>query len=118
MKKVLLAILFVLMCFGPAVAETDVNLEWTPPATNSDGSPATSIAGYIIYYGNASGVYSNSNDVGNVTTYIVPALPDGVYYFAVSAYNANGAEGERSPECSQNIDTLDPNAPTGLQCSF
>jgi phosphodiesterase/alkaline phosphatase D-like protein len=79
----------------PQVQEgTNVTLAW--PA-----NPETNIAGYIVYYGVASGAYTNSIDVGNVTNYTVSGLVNGTtYYFNVSAYNDWALESELSGEIS------------------
>ena len=59
----------------------DVNLAW-------DASTAANLGGYKVYYGQSSGVYTESVDVGNSTSYSVPGLQAGAtYYFAVSAYD-------------------------------
>lgn len=73
-----------------------------------DRSPDSSVAGYRIYYGAASGNYTNSIVVGNVTTNAVQGLTSGVtYFFAVTAYDASGLESSFSNETSNT-------APTGL----
>ena len=41
-----------------------VTLSWTPPTTNSDGSPLTDLAGYRIVYGTASRTYTQSLTIG------------------------------------------------------
>ena len=74
-------------------------LYWTAPTKNSDGSALTDLAGYKVYYGTASGSYSQSIDVGKVTTYEVTNLPNGfTYYFVVTAYNQAGVESGPSNE--------------------
>lgn len=56
-------------------------------------SPDTNVVGYEIYYGGASGDYTNSIDSGNATTVIVTGLvPGATYYFAATAYDAEGNE--------------------------
>ena len=85
-----------------------VTLAWDP---NSEPD----LAGYEIYYGTASRNYSFHIDVGNVTTYTLTGLQPGVtYYFAATAYNAQGLESDYSnevvytvPQCSY---TLSPNS--------
>jgi hypothetical protein len=67
-----------------------VTVTW-PPNTEKD------VAGYKLYVGNAPGFYGLPITVGNVTSYIVSNLtPGNSYYFAVSAYDANGNESEAS----------------------
>jgi hypothetical protein len=65
-------------------------LAWAPPTLNADGSPLTDLAGYIIYYGTASGTYDDTIDVGNVTTYTLTGLTLGqTYYIATIAYDTS-----------------------------
>jgi fibronectin type 3 domain-containing protein len=76
-----------------------VTLAWDPP----DGE-TPDLAGYKIYYGNSSGNYSYSIDVGNVTTYTLTDLTEGqTYYFAATAYDTSGNESEYSNEISTTI---------------
>jgi hypothetical protein len=76
-------------------------LSWDAPATNSNGTQLTDLAGYNVYYGTASGNYSQSIDAGNTTTYTVANLAGGLtYYFAVTAYDNSGNESEFSNEVS------------------
>jgi len=49
------------------------------------------VGGYIVHYGLSGGVYSNSVDVGNTTTYTLSGLGAGqTYYIALKARDANG----------------------------
>jgi len=90
----------------------DATLSWDPPTTNEDGSPLTDLAGYKIYYGTTSGNYTNSIDVGNVTTYTVVNLTEGVtYFFVVSAYDTLGNESDYSNEVSKKIESEDTTPP-------
>jgi uncharacterized repeat protein (TIGR02543 family) len=74
-------------------------LSWDAPVTNADGTPLTDLAGFKVYYGTSSHNYSKSIDVGNVTTYTVNNLAEGVtYYFATSAYDDTGNESNLSTE--------------------
>ncbi|MGC9061136.1 MAG: fibronectin type III domain-containing protein, partial [Thermoplasmata archaeon] len=74
----------------------NVTLKWQPPANNG-GSPIT---GYKVYWGTATGNYTNSVTVGNVRNYTVTGLTNGqTYYFIVSAINAAG-ESAKSYEVS------------------
>jgi hypothetical protein len=90
-------------------------LSWNAPSTNEDGTPLTDLAGYKIYYGNTSGTYTKSLDVGNVTTYTISSLQTGTYYFVATAYNTAKFESAYSNEVSKNI-TNKPSAPSG--CSI
>jgi|AGTN01.1.fsa_nt_gi Fibronectin type III domain. len=75
-----------------------VTLQWTTPALNVDGEPMT-VAGYKIYYGTESGVYTNVIDIQNTTTYTVSGLPVGyTYFFAITAYDADRVESDPTDE--------------------
>jgi Fibronectin type III domain len=64
-----------------------------------DPSPSVDVSGYLLYYGAASGDYTNSVVVGKVTTNTVSGLAGGVtYFFAVTAYDASGQESDFSNE--------------------
>ncbi|MBE0427920.1 MAG: DUF1566 domain-containing protein [Nitrospirae bacterium] len=77
-------------------------LLWEPPTKNEDGTQLTDLAGYKIYYGTSSGNYSRSIDVGDVTTYTVDNLTDGLtYYFTSTAYDTSGNESKYSNEVSK-----------------
>jgi hypothetical protein len=66
-----------------------------------DRSPDTSVTGYRVHYGPASGNYTNSVAVGNVATKTVIGLTSGAtYFFAVTAYDAKGVESPFSNEIS------------------
>jgi len=69
-----------------------VSLAW-------DGNPEPDIAGYRIYYGTISRVYSAVIDVGSSTTATFTNLnKDTVYFIAVTAYNSAGIESPYSEE--------------------
>jgi hypothetical protein len=77
-----------------AVATGSATLSWTPPTTNSDGSPLTDLAGYRVYWGPALGNYPNSVTVLNpgLTSYVVTSLVPGTYFFVATAVNSSGGE--------------------------
>ncbi len=74
-----------------------VNVTWQP---NSEPD----VAGYIVYrrpYSSVIGgpsTYSDSVDVGNVTSKQICSLLQGMYYFAVRAYDTSGLHGGLSTE--------------------
>jgi chitodextrinase len=73
----------------PPLPVYSVTLAWDAPTTNVDGSPLTNLAGYWLYYGTSSGVFTTNVNIGNATTYTISNLPYGTYYFSVKAYNSN-----------------------------
>ena len=89
MVRSLLSVVFV-VAFASSVRADDVTLHW-------DANPETdNVIGYRVFVGTIPGVYTESFDVGNVTTYTVGnRQPDVMYYFAVAAYDAR-AEGPKA----------------------
>lgn len=78
-------------------AAGSVTLAW-------DASPDASVTGYRVYYGDASGNYTNSAAVGNVTTATFANLVDGAtYYFAAVAFDAAGTESPFSNEATYTV---------------
>jgi hypothetical protein len=78
--------------------QAPVTLSWTPPSQNTNGTAATDLAGYHIYYGSKSTALYQVVTVAsaNKTTYAIANLPSGTWYFAVAAYNAENVESELS----------------------
>ena len=88
------AVMAALFAGSPAPAQTgqSVTLVW-------DANPDPDIAGYRVYYGTSSGNYTQSIDVGNVTTATISNLvPGQTYYFVVTDYNTAGLESLPSNE--------------------
>jgi hypothetical protein len=75
----------------PAWAQgPSITLAWDPPLE-------TGVAGYRVYVGTRSGLYSESYDVGNSTLFTYENATAGRrYYFAVAAYASGALEGPRS----------------------
>ena len=88
-----------------AVALGSATLSWDAPTTNTDGSPLTDLAGYRVRWGNASGSYTGSTTVMNagITTYVVDNLPNGTWFFVVTAINSADVESAFSNEASKTI---------------
>lgn len=96
--------------------DSQVTLTWDP-ATDDTG-----VSGYNLYSGLSSvteegGSYTfGSTDVGDVTTYVMENLSNGVtYYFAMTAYDDEGNESEfyseevdATPEAAETGDFLAP----------
>jgi hypothetical protein len=79
---------------APAPASLNVTLAW-------NASTDSSVTGYRIYWGGASGTYTNMLDAGLVLTTTVSNLAYGpTYYFAGTAYDAAGLESSFSNEVS------------------
>ena len=94
-KVILLFPLLFLFALSQSYAMV-VTLQWDPN-TEPD------LAGYMVYYntGSSGPPYDSTVDVGNVTTYPLHGLTDGVtYFFVVSAYDTEGLESDYSNEVS------------------
>jgi hypothetical protein len=87
-----------------------------------DPITAQEVTGYRIYYGPSSGFYTHSIDVGTGTfdgtevSYTVTGLPDGLYYFAATAYDSHGIESTYSNEVSAPFPYIKPPILQFIQC--
>jgi hypothetical protein len=85
---------FVICWVSELQAAQSVTLAWDP-------NPDPAIAGYRLYSGTSSRIYTQQLEVGNTTTTLVSNLADGrTYFFAVTAYSTAGAESIPSNEVS------------------
>jgi hypothetical protein len=97
--------LLAILPFSSALAG-QITLAWDP-------SPETNVVAYRIYYGVATGTYTNTVQVGKVTTATVSNLVAGIpYFFAATAVDDVGLESEFSAEVSGTIPL--PNQPPTL----
>lgn len=125
MRTMLLALLYCAACAACAAAahaQTGINdLTWTPPTTNTDGSPLTNLAGYRVYWGTVAGNYPNSATLTTpaATTYRVSGLVVGTRYnYVVTARAATGTESVFSNVASATARSsagTTPVLPTGLR---
>ena len=102
LTRILVGILFCGLIHNPAAALAqpsptntyDLTLAWNP-------SPSPEIVHCNLYYGTASGEYTDIIVVGNVASVTISNLVPGVtYYFAITAVNAEGQESDFSNEAS------------------
>ncbi len=85
-----LSVLFLMMT--PAIGAT-ITLAW-------DINSESDLAGYKVYYGQASRSYENIITIGIVNSYTLTGLSPGTYYFTVTAFNTKGLESGFSNEVS------------------
>ena len=80
------------------VALGSVEISWTAPTMNTDGSALTDLTAYKIYYGTTQGNYDEEIGIDNLglTTYIVENLSPDTYYFVATAINSSGVESDHS----------------------
>ncbi len=96
----------IIPCSG--FAEANVKLAWNPIS-----DPI--VAGFNIYYGGASGVYTNEVDAGTNTSLTISNFVVGAtYYFAATTYSAVGAESSMSSEVSYTVPGSPVNQPPTL----
>jgi hypothetical protein len=112
-RRVALTVLLlgVLVALTPlaSLATGTVTLAWDP-------SPGTNIiANYNVYYGAASGTYTNTVSAGTNTTVSISNLVEGTtYYFAATAVDTAGLESDYSTEVSALIAVKLTNQPPTL----
>ncbi len=94
MKKMI--VLAILLLSAPCLA-AEVSLKWDAPNAASPES-------YKIYWGETSGTYTGSKDVGNVLEATIDGLENGkTYYFAATALYRDDIESGYSNEVSKLI---------------
>ena len=115
------AVSWLMLAAAPLWAQEEptgsATLSWTALVENTDGTPLVDLAGYWIYYGLASGDYTETIKISNasLTSWVVDELIPDTYYFVATAYNAAGVESAPSNEAVKNVEApLIPNPPTGL----
>ena len=88
-----------------ARATQSVTFGWEP-------STDPNVAGYNIYYGTTSHVYTSKVSVENVTSATISGLVEGTtYYFAATTYNALNQESDFSDEISYAVPVTATNQP-------
>jgi len=99
-RGLLLALILVVLLLGlyPVKAKAgSVSIAWDPN-TEAD------LAGYKVYVGTSPGTYSQTIDVGHVTTFTISDLTDGeTYYLALTAYDIFANESGFSNEVSTTL---------------
>lgn len=89
---------------APVVVKS-ATLSWTPPTQNTDGTSLTNLAGYRIYYGASATALVQTIEIKNASmaSYVVENLTAGKWFFAVTAFNADGKESAMSNVASKVI---------------
>jgi hypothetical protein len=68
-----------------------VTLNWSSPTQNTDGTPLTNLAGYRVFYGQASRRYSKTVSLpAGARSVVVDGLSAGTWYFAIKSINTSG----------------------------
>jgi hypothetical protein len=89
----------------PTAAAGSATVSWEKPTQNTNGTPLTDLAGYIVRYGTDIAELSSSVMVTspNTTTLEIGSLSPGNWHFAVTAINAMNVESELSTIVNQTI---------------
>ena len=91
------SLFFLLLALAAQARAEQVSLAW-------DANLESDLGGYKLYYGTASQAYTRVIDVGENTRVTVSNLSQGVtYFFAVTAYNLQGAESDYSNEIQNTV---------------
>ena len=100
------------LCFTSPLISASVTVSWQE-------NIEPDLAGYKVYYGTESGIYSSIVNVGRVTEYVVDDLSPGcMYYFAVTAYDENGNESGFSEEESYFVEDTIPPTIVSVTCEL
>jgi hypothetical protein len=86
-----LAALFAVLLGGSAAYAGSITIAW-------DRSPDPSVIGYRVYVGTTSGYYTQTFDVGNVTSFSYDPPQQRAYFFAVASYSVGPVIGALSRE--------------------
>ena len=93
-------------------SDQSVSLAW-------DASPTIDVVGYVVHYGGASRLYTNSLDVRDTTTATVRGLQDGATYFiAVTAYDSVDFSSAPSNEVRYQVPITVPHAGPSVQLTM
>lgn len=90
---------------GAKITLYSATVSWTAPVQNTDGTPLTDVAGYVIRYGKSPTSLTKSIVVSDpgLTTGAVGGLRAGTYYFSVATRNSAGAVSTASNLVSKTV---------------
>lgn len=71
---------------------SEVFITWDPPTMNDDNTPLTDLAKYVLYFGTSINMQNKVELPAPRSSATIHALKPGMYYFALRAVNAKGAE--------------------------
>jgi len=109
MKKFLAALILTSTMFisGLVYADATIDVQWS---ANTEAD----LAGYKMYRGSTSGIYTTSQDVGITPSGTFANVDDGTWFIAVTAYDTSGNESGYSNEVIAVIDTASPGSPANI----
>lgn len=73
-------------------------VNWTAPTTNTDGSPLTDLASFVVLYGGSASALTQSKPIADpaAASTTVAGLAPGNWFFAVRSVNAVGVQSSNS----------------------
>jgi len=82
-----------------------VQLSWSAPVKNVDGSALTDLSGYIIAYGEQKNALSRTVHIENasIDRYVITDLAAGKWFFGLKAVRGDGTESALSQVVSKTI---------------
>jgi hypothetical protein len=82
-----------------------VTLDWVPPTMTVGGSPLLDLAGYHVYFGRLSGIFTNFRALDNpgLVTYMLDLPSSGPWHIALTAIDSAGNESALSNEVVVNV---------------
>ena len=88
------------------MANGSATLDWVAPTENTNGTPLTNLAGYLIHYGTSPTALTNTVQVTNpnAVSYEITNLSPGTWYFSVSSYTTTNVQSNGSAVASKTID--------------
>ena len=87
-----------------AFLDASAVVTWSRPTENTDGSPLTNLAGYVLYYGTGFPVpFSAIYIEPNATALEIQNLAPGNWYFQIESVNTEGMPSELSPTVFKTI---------------
>jgi len=93
--------------YSPAPSANSITLTWQEPERNVDGSPFNDLAGFKIYFGFGSGIYTGIRYVAGQDFCVIDGLPgDTMIYLAVTTYDKSGNESDFSDELQSYLPPL------------
>ncbi|KQC03136.1 MAG: hypothetical protein APR55_07060 [Methanolinea sp. SDB] len=115
MRHIKIYLILIILLILPAIvfAGESAIFTWNP-------NTETDLAGYRLYQSAVSGQYTfgAASAVADITagteTVSLENVPDGTWYWVLTAYDASGHESGPSNEVTLAIDTTPPDSPTGL----
>jgi hypothetical protein len=80
-------------------------LSWMPPTQNADGTVLADLSGYKVYYGRSAGALDQIVTLDNpgLSSYVIENLSPATWYFAMTSYNSQGLESNRSATASKTV---------------